>query len=41
MKCKCKKCGHTWESRTDEPKACPRCKRYDYDKSKADKDAGQ
>ena len=28
----CKKCGHKWESRKDEPVACPKCKRYDWRK---------
>lgn len=29
----CKKCGYIWYSRFEEgPKACPRCKRYDWDK---------
>ena len=32
---KCKLCGHKWKQRTDEkPKACPACKRYDWDKEK-------
>ncbi len=27
----CEKCGYGWLSRTEEPKACPRCKRrFDY-----------
>jgi predicted Zn-ribbon and HTH transcriptional regulator len=30
--CTCKKCGYTWNSRTDNPKACPACKRYDWNK---------
>ena len=29
-KIKCGKCEYEWSSRTKEPKACPRCKRYDY-----------
>ena len=29
---KCKRCGYEWITRIDKPKACPRCKRYDYDK---------
>lgn len=33
MKCTCKKCGYTWESRTDtKPKSCPACKSYRWDK---------
>ena len=29
-KLKCSKCEHEWEARKKEPKACPKCKRYDY-----------
>ena len=32
MKCICKFCKYEWESRTKKPKACPACKRYNYDK---------
>lgn len=32
MKCKCKKCGHEWMSRTKSPKACPACKQYNWQK---------
>ena len=31
---KCKLCGYEWESRTDKPKQCPKCKRYDWDKDR-------
>ena len=31
---KCKKCGHEWGARTESPKACPACKRYDWNKEK-------
>ena len=32
---KCKLCGHEWISRTEKkPKACPACKRYDWEKEK-------
>jgi DNA-directed RNA polymerase subunit RPC12/RpoP len=31
MTYKCLRCGHHWESRTDKPKACPRCKSYKFD----------
>lgn len=31
MKHRCKKCKYKWESRKDDPKECPRCKRYDWD----------
>ncbi len=27
---KCLKCGFEWPSRVDNPKQCPRCKRYDW-----------
>lgn len=27
---KCNNCGHEWISRIEKPKACPKCKRYDY-----------
>jgi hypothetical protein len=27
---KCRICGYQWEPRGKEPKACPRCKRYDW-----------
>ena len=27
---KCKFCGHTWIPKTENPKECPKCKRYDY-----------
>lgn len=29
---RCGKCGHAWWSRVKVPKACPRCKRYDWSK---------
>lgn len=32
MKCKCQLCGHEWQARTESPKACPNCKRYDWSK---------
>ena len=32
MKCKCLKCGHEWLALTKAPKACPSCKRYDWQK---------
>lgn len=30
----CKKCGHTWTSKklAEAPLACPKCKRYDWNK---------
>jgi len=30
--CKCLKCGFEWPSRVDDPKQCPKCKRYDWEK---------
>ena len=30
MKLTCSKCGYNWFSRKKMPKACPRCKRYDW-----------
>ena len=30
----CQLCGHRWESGLYKPTACPRCKRYDWDKRK-------
>ena len=30
---KCAKCGYEWESRKENPRCCPRCKRHiKYDK---------
>jgi predicted Zn-ribbon and HTH transcriptional regulator len=37
MKCKCKKCGHEWDSRAKKPRACPACKAYSWDKGKKKK----
>ncbi len=34
MKNKCKHCKYEWASRTEDPKACPKCKRYDWKKIK-------
>lgn len=35
---KCNQCGHIWVPRTDEePRACPKCKRYDWKKKKVEK----
>jgi len=34
--CKCKQCGYFWVSYKENPKQCPRCKRYDWNmKNKA------
>ena len=32
MKCKCKKCSYEWESIKDNPKCCPRCNSYSWNK---------
>lgn len=29
---KCKRCGYKWTPTVKHPKACTRCKRYDWDK---------
>ncbi len=34
MENKCYLCGYEWDSRKEDPKQCPRCKRYDYKKKK-------
>ena len=31
---KCSKCKHEWLSRVEDPKQCPRCKRYDWKEKK-------
>lgn len=28
----CLICGYIWEPRAEEPKQCPKCKRYDWNK---------
>jgi len=30
MKYKCEICRYEWLARTENPKACPKCKRYDW-----------
>lgn len=35
---KCLRCGHTWQSRTGIPKACPSCKSYNYRKPRQHKE---
>ena len=30
--CHCEGCGYNWISRVPNPKQCPRCKVYNYDK---------
>ena len=32
--CKCKQCGYEWTPRMKIPKACPSCKRYDWNQPK-------
>lgn len=31
-KCKCLKCGYSWEAYLKTPKCCPRCKSYVWNK---------
>ena len=33
----CKRCGYEWKSKMEEPKCCPKCKRYDWNKTKGKK----
>lgn len=33
-KFKCKRCNYEWEPRVDNPKACPECKRRDWNAEK-------
>lgn len=36
----CVLCGYIWYSRLErKPETCPRCKRYDYDKKRSEKNA--
>lgn len=32
---KCKLCGYEWDALKENPKQCPKCKRYDWNKKKA------
>jgi predicted Zn-ribbon and HTH transcriptional regulator len=41
MKKQCKKCGYEWESRIEEPKVCPYCKQYDWNKQREEKENGR
>jgi len=34
MKNKCKKCGHEWIARVEDPIQCPKCKQYDWKEKK-------
>lgn len=36
-KLKCKKCGHEWIPRTDDPAECPNCKARDWEKENGTK----
>lgn len=38
MECKCNQCGYKWETRVKEPKACPKCKRYDWKEGKKERE---
>ena len=35
---KCKKCGHEWLSRVEEPIECPKCKSYKWNRAIEDKE---
>lgn len=35
----CKRCGYTWESKKEKPKACPNCKSYRFDVPKKPDDS--
>lgn len=37
MKKKCLLCKYEWESKLEEPRACPNCKRYDWNKTEVSK----
>ena len=34
---KCNKCGYQWKGLVENPKQCPRCKRYDWNVYKIEK----
>jgi predicted Zn-ribbon and HTH transcriptional regulator len=36
-KAACKKCGFVWTPRVENPRACPRCKSYDFKKERVQK----
>lgn len=38
---KCSRCGYEWKSRVERPKACPDCKRRDWDKVSSPKPASE
>lgn len=40
-KYECAKCGLMWESRVPKPRACPRCKRYEYDNTEGELDPSE
>ncbi len=41
LKYKCKRCNYAWRGRTDhKPAVCPKCKRYDWDEVKENKNGG-
>jgi len=33
----CKRCEHTWSPRTPDPRVCPRCKSYEWQKDRVRK----
>lgn len=32
----CQKCGHDWDGRVENPECCPKCKSYDWNKTKGE-----
>jgi len=32
--CECKRCGHKWNPRADNPTTCPKCKSYKWNEEK-------
>lgn len=40
-KARCRKCGHEWKVRALHPRACPACKRYDWDENISTKRKGK
>jgi predicted Zn-ribbon and HTH transcriptional regulator len=35
----CKRCGHEWVSRVENPRQCPKCKSYDWNEDKKNRRA--
>ena len=34
----CQRCGHKWPKRVEKPMACPRCKSYEWDEKRPNKE---